>query len=60
MELRDEERTKCEVWSRVMGYLRPRQDYNLGKKQEHNDRKMFTEEKAMEVIGEVKNEEMVA
>lgn len=31
----------------VMGYLRPKQDYNLGKKQEANDRKMFTEEKAM-------------
>ena len=46
----DSKRTKCEVWSRVMGYLRPKQDYNLGKKQEHSDRMLFTESKAFETI----------
>lgn len=34
-------RTKCEVWSRVCGYLRPTARYNDGKIEEFNDRKMF-------------------
>jgi len=28
----------CEVWSRVVGYLRPIQDWNRGKQQEFKDR----------------------
>lgn len=43
IKLEDSERTKCEVWSRVMGYHRPIQSYNIGKKQEFKDRKYFTE-----------------
>ena len=35
------ERTKCEVYSRVVGYLRPVDQWNPGKKQEFHDRKMF-------------------
>lgn len=31
-------RTRCEVWSRVMGYLRPVSQWNVGKKQEFKDR----------------------
>ncbi len=31
----------AEVWSRVTGYLRPVQNYNLGKKEEYNQRKKF-------------------
>ena len=31
----------CEVWSRVVGYLRPVQDYNLGKREEFKHRKEF-------------------
>lgn len=37
------ERTRCEVWSRVMGYHRPTTSFNIGKKQEFADRKCFTE-----------------
>lgn len=37
----------AEVWSRVTGYLRPVQNYNLGKKEEYNQRKKF---KLSEVI----------
>lgn len=37
------ERTRCEIWSRVMGYHRPVSAYNAGKQQEHLDRKFFTE-----------------
>jgi anaerobic ribonucleoside-triphosphate reductase len=43
--LKDEERQPCEVWSRVMGYHRPVASWNVGKKAEHADRKMFTEAK---------------
>jgi anaerobic ribonucleoside-triphosphate reductase len=42
-ELKDDERTRCEVWSRVMGYHRPVQNWNAGKQQEHKDRKQFKE-----------------
>lgn len=31
--------TACEVWSRVVGYLRPVQSYNVGKKEEYGLRK---------------------
>ena len=41
--LKDDERTRCEVWSRVMGYHRPVQNWNAGKQQEHKDRKKFKE-----------------
>lgn len=34
-------RTKCEVWSRVVGYLRPTSRWNEGKSAEFDDRKMF-------------------
>lgn len=32
--------------SRVMGYLRSMSEYNVGKRQEHEDRQLFVEEKA--------------
>ncbi len=35
------ERTKCEVWTRVMGYHRPIDSWNKGKKQEYADRVYF-------------------
>lgn len=34
-------RTKCEVYSRVVGYLRPISDWNEGKREEFKDRKNF-------------------
>ena len=43
IELRDEERQRCEVWTRVMGYHRPVASFNTGKKGEHHERKFFTE-----------------
>ncbi len=46
VELKDEERTPCEIWSRVMGYHRPISSYNPGKRQEFKDRKRFREELA--------------
>lgn len=34
-------RVKCLVYSRVVGYLRPTQDWNVAKKQEFKDRKNY-------------------
>ena len=44
--LEDHERTRCEVWSRVMGYHRPVSAYNAGKQQEHRERVCFDNRKA--------------
>ncbi len=35
------ERTKCEIWSRSVGYLRPVEQWNEGKQEEFGDRKTF-------------------
>ena len=35
------ERVRCEVWSRVCGYLRPTTTWNEGKLEEFKDRKLF-------------------
>ena len=43
IELRDEERTRCEVWTRVMGYHRPVAAWNPGKRAEHRDRRYYIE-----------------
>lgn len=37
----NEKRTKCEVYSRVVGYMRPVNQWNRGKQQEFTDRKVF-------------------
>lgn len=39
--------TKCEVYSRVVGYLRPVQNWNLGKQEEFKERKTYNFEKAL-------------
>jgi Anaerobic ribonucleoside-triphosphate reductase len=38
-----EKRTKCIVYTRVMGYHRPVESFNIGKKGEHQERKFFLE-----------------
>jgi len=40
-EKNEKKRTECEVYSRVVGYLRPVNQWNKGKQQEYDDRKMF-------------------
>lgn len=35
------QRTRCEVYSRVVGYIRPVQQWNDGKQAEYADRKEF-------------------
>lgn len=46
-------RIKCEIWSRVVGYLRPTSSWNEGKVEEFKNRKMF-EVKEEEIIKEEK------
>lgn len=41
--LTEQERTRCEVWTRVMGYHRPVTSFNAGKQSEHAERVMFRE-----------------
>ncbi len=36
-------RTKCIVYTRVMGYHRPVESFNIGKKGEHQERVKFIE-----------------
>ena len=45
LKLEEYERQICEVWTRVMGYLRPVSEFNRGKKSEFYDRTYFTENK---------------
>ncbi len=42
-ELSDSDRTRCEVWTRVMGYYRPVSMWNAGKQSEYADRRAFRE-----------------
>ena len=41
--LKTEERQRCEVWTRVMGYHRPVAAFNAGKQSEHRERRHFRE-----------------
>jgi len=43
MILAESERTRTEVWTRVMGYHRPTSAFNPGKQSEHAERLHFTE-----------------
>jgi len=38
-----EDRQRCEVWTRVMGYHRPVSSFNIGKQGEHAERRFFAE-----------------
>jgi anaerobic ribonucleoside-triphosphate reductase len=41
--LDDNDRQPCEVWTRVMGYYRPTNRFNNGKKSEYDERIFFEE-----------------
>lgn len=42
-DLKENERTLCERYTRVMGYHRPVSAFNIGKQSEHRERRHFTE-----------------
>lgn len=41
------DRTKCEIFSRSMGFIRPVSNFNTGKYSEFCERKTFTEENSL-------------
>lgn len=49
---------KTEVWSRVMGYYRPRDSYNIGKRYEHDHKKLFDAELTQKEL-EIEKDEIV-
>ncbi|AEM49335.1 hypothetical protein Acife_3279 [Acidithiobacillus ferrivorans SS3] len=51
LELSDDERQPCEIWTRVMGYHRPTSSFNIGKQGEHLERKHFIETKRFDGDG---------
>lgn len=40
-DVTQERRVPCEVYSRIVGYLRPIRNWNAGKRQEFEDRQEF-------------------
>lgn len=43
LKMNEESRTKCDVWTRTMGYHRPISSMNAGKQGEHGERVYFKE-----------------
>ena len=43
IKVEDCERQPCEVYTRCMGYYRPVSQFNIGKKSEFKERKLFEE-----------------
>ena len=39
---------QCEVYSRIVGYYRPVQNWNIGKQEEFKDRLEYSEHKTMQ------------
>ena len=46
----EKKRTKCEIYSRVVGFLTPVSQWNIGKKEEFKDRKTY--DKQLEICKE--------
>lgn len=47
------QRQKCEKFSRAMGYYRPVDNFNIGKRQEFEERNTFTEHNCLNVLKKV-------
>lgn len=48
---------ECEVYSRVVGYLRPIKNWNIGKQEEFNERKDYSIEKALKEVNKMPNKD---
>ncbi|MDM1048538.1 MULTISPECIES: anaerobic ribonucleoside-triphosphate reductase [Sphingobacterium] len=44
LQQHQQERSKCLVYTRVMGYHRPVESFNIGKQGEHKERTLFCEQ----------------
>lgn len=53
-KIKNEDRTKCEIWTRVMGYHRSVDQFNIGKKSEFKERKFFKESSALKTLKKYK------
>ena len=51
VQLTDDERQPCEIWTRVMGYHRPVSSFNKGTRSEFVERTAFTEGKSLANAG---------
>jgi len=51
ISLENSERTRCEIWTRVMGYYRPVSNMNAGKQSEDAERLMYKEPPACVLEG---------
>ena len=47
-EQKERQRTRCQVYSRVVGFLTPLSQWNKGKREEFKDRKTFDPNKSGE------------
>ncbi len=47
--MNEQKRTRCEVYSRVVGFLTPLSQWNKGKREEFQDRKTFNVTEASEI-----------
>lgn len=47
VKLDNSERQRCEIYTRVMGYIRPSTEFNVGKMGEFKSRLCFSEDKAV-------------
>lgn len=45
-------RTRCSIWSRSMGFIRPVDNFNIGKRAEYEERKTFRESV---IFGNIRN-----
>lgn len=45
-----EQRQRCEVWTRVMGYHRPVSQFNIGKRAEHQESSDECADKPFETV----------
>ena len=50
-----EKKVPCEVYSRVVGYIRPVQNWNKGKRQEWRERETYRVDKAVAGVEKKEN-----
>lgn len=51
-------RQKCSVWSRSMGYIRPIDNFNIGKRAEFEERNTFKENVIFRTINKLLKKEV--
>ena len=56
-QAQEDRRVPCEVYSRVVGYLRPVDSWNLGKQQEFRERVTYGQEEVKQEVDRSGHEE---